>query len=75
MKKKPITLYTKKSCPQCAGVAIFLTQRGHDLSVIDVEEDAEAMAYLKRKGFLSVPVTEAGEVFIRGFDVKKLEEL
>ena len=53
----------------------FLRERGIEFMVINVAEDEEAFAELKRMGTTTTPVTVAGKEVIVGFDRERLEML
>lgn len=51
-----LTIYSKPSCVQCTATYRRLDARGIDYTVVDLSEDAEALAFTKRLGHLQAPV-------------------
>ncbi|WEG18668.1 glutaredoxin-like protein NrdH [Alkalihalophilus pseudofirmus] len=64
-----ITLYTKYGCPQCDMTKRVLDGEGIEYTSINVEDDAEALDYVKNNlGFSSMPVVvKDGEEPFSGF--------
>lgn len=55
-----ITVYTKYGCPQCDMTKRVLEGEGVHFNVINVEEDTNALEYVKNQlGFSSMPVVVA----------------
>lgn len=52
----PITLYTKNNCADCDRTKKFLAQRELEYTEFNVEEDPDALAYIKAMGYLAAPV-------------------
>ncbi len=51
-----ITLYSKSNCPQCTATKRRLDKRGAVYTVVDVTEDADALAFVLGLGYQQVPV-------------------
>lgn len=51
-----ITVYTQPSCVQCDATYRALDKAGLDYEVVDLTEDAAAMAQVKEMGFMQAPV-------------------
>jgi len=62
-----ITVYSKPACVQCTATTRALDARGIDYSVVDLTEDAEAMARVQALGYRQAPVVVAGEAHWAGF--------
>ena len=62
-----ITVYSKPACVQCAATTRALDARGIDYSLIDLTEDADAMARVTALGYRQAPVVIAGEAHWAGF--------
>jgi len=62
----PVTIYTKNQCVQCAMTKKTLTQYGVDFVEKNVEEDPEALEFLRAQGFQAVPV-----LFVDGMEPVK----
>lgn len=72
-----ITIYTKNGCPQCDMTKRVLSGEGIEFVAINVEENEEALHYVKEVlGLSSMPVVcvEGQEPFT-GFRPDKLAEL
>ncbi|MEL3959445.1 glutaredoxin-like protein NrdH [Caldifermentibacillus hisashii] len=72
-----VTVYTKHNCPQCEVTKIVLKDEGIEFNTINIEDDQEAMEYVKDVlGFSSTPVIVAdGHEPFSGFQPDKLKEL
>jgi glutaredoxin-like protein NrdH len=55
-----ITVYSKPSCVQCSATYRALDKAGHDYTVVDISEDADARDYVMSLGHLQAPVVVAG---------------
>lgn len=51
-----VTLYSKPACPQCVATKRRLDKRGAAYTVVDVTEDADALAFVLGLGYQQVPV-------------------
>lgn len=56
-----VVIYTKKSCPECERLKAWLRNSQIEYSEINIEEDNEALDYIKSLGLMSLP-----QVFIDG---------
>jgi glutaredoxin-like protein NrdH len=54
-----ITVYSKPSCVQCDATYRALTKQGLEFDVVDVTEDAEALASVQALGYQQAPVVMA----------------
>lgn len=70
-----VTVYTTPSCTQCKMTKRELDKLGVSYTEVNLQEDAEALALIKEKGFLAAPVVNAGEDWWSGFKPDKLAEL
>lgn len=70
-------VYTKNNCPQCEMTKRVLTELGVKFDTINVEENEEALRYVKDTlGFSAMPVIVAeGRTPFTGFQPDKLNEL
>ena len=74
--QRDVVLYVHQpGAMDCTRTEEFLRERGLKFMVINVAEDEEAFAELKRMGTTTTPVTVAGEEVIVGFDRERLEKL
>lgn len=62
-----ITVYSKPACVQCTATTRALDARGIHYSVIDLTEDAGALAMVTSLGYRQAPVVVAGEAHWAGF--------
>ena len=71
-----LVLYTKNNCIQCKMTKNFLMQHDIAFEERNVNENPEYIAYLKNKGFQSVPVLEQdNNPIIRGFRPDLLKKI
>ena len=72
-----IKVYSKPDCGACDITKTWLEGNGIEYTAIDVTEDAEAMAEIKEKGFMQLPVVNVDnwERSWSGFDFQNLGEL
>jgi glutaredoxin-like protein NrdH len=56
-----ITVYSKPACVQCTATTRALDARGIGYSLIDLTEDADALALVTALGYRQAPVVIAGE--------------
>lgn len=71
-----ITVYTTKTCAYCSLVKQFLTMKGKEYKVVDLEENPEVRQSLFEKtGALTVPITQAGDQFVVGWNRSRLAEV
>ncbi|MCA1021488.1 glutaredoxin family protein [Halobacillus litoralis] len=72
-----IKVYTKNGCPQCDMTKGMLNDEGIEYEVINVEDNVEALSYVKDElGLMSMPVVEKkGEEPFSGFRPDKLLNL
>lgn len=75
---KDITIYTTNTCAYCVMVKKWLGAKGHDYTVINLDEQPEKQAEaLQLSGALTVPITvvtkedDSREVIV-GFNLAKL---
>lgn len=68
-----ITVFTTSQCAYCTMVKKFLTMKGKDFKVVNLEEDVEArQSLLERTGAMTVPITQIDDEFIIGWNPAKL---
>lgn len=70
-----ITVYSKPLCVQCDATKRALTKAGVAYSVVDVTEDAEALAKVKSLGYMQAPVVITGDDHWAGFRPDKIKAL
>lgn len=62
-----VTLYTTSACPYCHAAKALLDRKGIEFREIDVSDDAEFDALIRRTGWKTVPQIFIGEEMIGGF--------
>lgn len=62
-----VTVYSKPACVQCTATTRALDARGIAYSVVDLTQDAIAMAKVAALGYRQAPVVVAGEAHWAGF--------
>lgn len=70
-----ITVYSKPLCVQCDATKRALTKAGIGYEVVDITEDAEALAKVKSLGYLQAPVVIADGDHWAGFRPDKIKAL
>lgn len=75
MNSTTIKLFSKNRCPQCKFTKRRLDELNLKYEVINVEENQDALDYIKGLGILSVPVTEVGDLRILGYRPDELNKL
>jgi len=68
-----ITVYSKPLCVQCDATKRALNKAGVAYDVVDVTEDAEALAHIKSLGYVQAPVVITGEDHWSGFRPDKIK--
>jgi glutaredoxin len=62
-----LTVYTKDECPYCDRAKKYLENGDIEFSVINVVEDAQALAFIKENNHRTVPqIYLDGELFVDG---------
>ncbi|MGI6201728.1 MAG: glutaredoxin family protein [Christensenellales bacterium] len=70
------TVYTTPTCPYCTMTKRYLKEKGVSFAEVDVSVDQRAAQTLFEKtGQMGVPVTQAGDDFVVGYDPKGLDRL
>ena len=62
-----VTVYSKPACVQCTATTRALDARGIDYRLVDLTQDAAAMAQVTELGYRQAPVVIAGEAHWAGF--------
>ena len=72
-----VKVYSFESCPWCNKLKKYLTSRGVEYEVRDIELDEEAAKECQTiSGDLTVPVTTVdGKNYVLGFDKAKIDAL
>lgn len=56
-----ITVYSKSHCPHCVATKNYLTQNGIVFETVDVQQNPEALAFIKGRGHQTVPQIYVGD--------------
>ena len=71
-----IKVYSTPACPFCTSLKSFLTDHNIEFENINVAEDKEgAKEMIEKSGQMGVPVLEANDEIIVGFDKSRIVEL
>lgn len=71
-----ITVFTTKTCAYCQMVKQYLTIKGKEYKIVDLDENPEKRQELFEKvGALTVPITQVNDQFIIGWDRRRLAEV
>lgn len=70
-----ITVYSKPLCVQCDATKRALNKAGVAYDVVDITEDADALARVKALGHVQAPVVIAGEDHWSGFRPDKIKAI
>ena len=62
-----ITVYSKPACVQCTATTRALDAKGLEFELVDLTQDADAMARVTELGYRQAPVVIAGEDHWSGF--------
>lgn len=70
-----ITVFTTTTCSYCKIVKQYLTLKGKDFQVVNLEENPEQMEELFEKtGAMTVPQIQVGDKVVVGWNRDALEE-
>lgn len=74
-----VTVYSKPSCVQCTATYRALDSKGVDYNVVDLTENADALAYVQELGYSSAPVVVAedgtGQDHWSGFQPDQIDRI
>ncbi len=71
-----VIVYSTPTCPWCAKAKQFLDNHNIPHRDVDVTSDQAALEEMRKiSGQMGVPVIQAGEMVVVGFDMAKLQEL
>ena len=70
-----ITVYSKPLCVQCDATKRALNKAGIAYDVVDITEDADALARVKSLGYVQAPVVITGEDHWSGFRPDKIKAI
>ncbi|OKL53777.1 NrdH-redoxin [Bowdeniella nasicola] len=70
-----ITVFSKPNCVQCDATYRALKKNGLEYTVVDITEDAEALANVKALGYVQAPVVFADGDHWSGFRPDRIKAL
>lgn len=70
-----IKLFSKNNCMQCKMAKRFLSENQIAFEEINIDNEPEALEFLKEQGFQSVPVITSDAKTIIGFRPDQLRQL
>lgn len=71
-----ITVFTTNTCAYCKMVKQYLTLKGKDFSVVNLDDNPEKRQELFEKtGAMTVPITQVNDDFIIGWNRQRLAEV
>lgn len=71
-----ITVFTTSSCAYCKMVKQYLTLKGKEFKVVDLEQNPQKRQELFEKtGALTVPITQVGDEYIVGWNRSRFAEV
>ena len=71
-----VTVFTTSSCAYCVMVKKFLTMRGREYDVVNLDDSPEIRQSLFEKTrAMTVPIVQVGEEFVVGWNPAKLGAL
>lgn len=71
-----ITVFTTSQCAYCAMVKKFLTAKGKEYRVINLDENpTERQSLFEKTGALTVPITQVDNEYVVGWNPSKLAAL
>lgn len=68
-------VYSKPLCMQCDATKRALDKAGIAYTLVDITEDADALATVKSMAYVQAPVVVTGEDYWSGFRPEKLKAL
>lgn len=74
MSAEDITVYSKPSCVQCTATYRKLDENKAEFTLVDISEDAAALARIKDLGYLQAPVVVGPNGHWSGYRPDKLDE-
>ncbi|GAA3012358.1 glutaredoxin-like protein NrdH [Tetragenococcus solitarius] len=70
-----ITLFSKNNCMQCKMTKRFLAENNINFEEINIDNEPDALGWLKEQGFQSVPVITSDATTVVGFRPDQLRQL
>lgn len=71
-----ITVFTTTTCAYCVMVKQFLSLKGKEFKVVNLDDSPEIRQSLYEKtGAMTVPITQIGDQYVIGFNRQRLAEI
>ncbi|AOF48559.1 glutaredoxin-like protein NrdH [Tetragenococcus halophilus] len=70
-----ITLFSKNNCMQCKMTKRFLAENNINFEEVNIDNEPNALDWLKEQGFQSVPVITSDATTVVGFRPDQLRQL
>lgn len=71
-----ITVFTTTQCAYCAMVKKYLTMKGKEFNVVNLDDDPEArQALMDKTGASTVPITQVNDEYIIGWNPARMAAL
>lgn len=68
-----ITVFTTTHCAYCVMLKKFLSMKGKEFEVVNLDDNPEMrQSLLEKTGAMTVPITKIGEEYIIGWNPSKL---
>jgi len=72
MSEHKFKMFTQDGCSYCELAKILLMEQDHDFDVVNIKDNAQALAVLRLKNLRTVPQIWDGDLHIGGYeDLKK----
>ena len=70
-----ITVFTTTTCAYCKMVKQYLTLKGKEFQVVNLDEDpAKRQELFEKTGAMTVPITQIDNEFVIGFNPSQLAQ-
>ncbi|MEI7632344.1 MAG: glutaredoxin family protein [bacterium] len=71
-----ITVFTTTTCAYCVMVKQFLSLKGKEFKVVNLDDNPKMRQSLYEKtGAMTVPITQIGDQYVIGFNRQRLAEI
>ncbi|MGM9903768.1 glutaredoxin [Enterococcus sp. 10A9_DIV0425] len=70
-----VKIFSKNNCMQCKMVKRFLAENKIDFEEVNIDEQPEAITWLKDQGYQTVPVITSDSATVIGFRPDQLRNL
>ncbi|MGM0125381.1 glutaredoxin [Enterococcus sp. AZ194] len=70
-----VKIFSKNNCMQCKMVKRYLSENNIAFEEVNIDNQPEAVDWLKEQGFQTVPVTTSNSTTVIGFRPDQLKQL